>query len=275
MVPVLRHRAGWAGDSPVPWARLAATTPPRTQGAAQDADSEVSPGRCWGARCVPLPALFPVPLPAPLGWPTGDTGTVVSSLLSLSLFPTAVALHLVGCTHISRYPPMPLWGCLPPTLPWGGLAERFPGWGVQVSSVALGQMCPLTSQEWLSILGGVCGVNPPSPVVLGMLHPWWGQLGTRCQRGLGGSIPGAHLQGKGNENFRGGGWSWGVEGGVQGWGGSLTPRDVLMGDSLKRTRRHSSGHTACSSAGLICSSCCPVSTPRHRTVLGTDRWTDR
>lgn len=54
------------------------------------------------------------------------------------------------------------------------------------------------------------------------------------------------------------------------WGGAgslLTPSDVLMGESLKRTLRHSSGHTARSSSGRICSSCCPLSTPRHLTVL--------
>lgn len=50
--------------------------------------------------------------------------------------------------------------------------------------------------------------------------------------------------------------------------GVLTPRDVLIGDSLKRTLRHSSGQTPRSSSGLICSRSCPRSTPRVRTVLG-------
>lgn len=54
--------------------------------------------------------------------------------------------------------------------------------------------------------------------------------------------------------------------GVRGWE-SLTPREVLMGDSLKRTLRHSSGQTSRSSSGLICSSSWPGSTPRVRTVL--------
>lgn len=63
-------------------------------------------------------------------------------------------------------------------------------------------------------------------------------------------------------------WWWGI------WGVSLTPRDVLTEESLKRTRRHSSGHTARSSAELICSNWYPVSTPRHRTVLRTDRRMD-
>lgn len=58
--------------------------------------------------------------------------------------------------------------------------------------------------------------------------------------------------------------------GARDWG-TLTPRDILTEESLKRTRRHSSGQMACSSIGLICSSWCPVSTPRHRTVLRTDR----
>lgn len=55
--------------------------------------------------------------------------------------------------------------------------------------------------------------------------------------------------------------------GVRGWG-PLTPRDVLMGDSLKRTLRHSSGQTPRSSAGLICSSSWPGRTPSVLTVLG-------
>ena len=44
---------------------------------------------------------------------------------------------------------------------------------------------------------------------------------------------------------------------------------------MKRTLLHSSGHTARSSAAVICSSCCPLSTPRQRTVLwdgGGVRW---
>lgn len=57
--------------------------------------------------------------------------------------------------------------------------------------------------------------------------------------------------------------------------GGRTPRDVLTEESLKRTRRHSSGQTACSSSGVICSSWWPDSTPRHLTVLGTDRQTVR
>lgn len=100
-----------------------------------------------------------------------------------------------------------------------------------------------------------------------------GQPGAEEESGAGGPSPpeaswaGEGAQGQGSlspgdgEGPKAPRWVGGT-----GWG-SLTPRDVLMGDSLKRTLLHSSGQTPRSSSGLICSSSCPCSTPKLRTVL--------
>lgn len=136
---------------------------PGTQGAAQDGDLEVSLGHCWGGHTV-SPSL-------PLwGGPQVTQGLGIPPCYH-SLFSTAVTLHLVGCTHVSQYPPPP--GLPAPHFTMGGSARASPWVGVPKT--------PLAQQGGPSVISGFeAGVSSNPPGVA--LHPGgarWGLWGER------------------------------------------------------------------------------------------------
>lgn len=235
-----------------------------------------------GVTPSPTPCWAEVERGGGVGQGCGPPISTQSPVLSFSLFSTAAAQPCRARASLSRCMAPPGGYPASPRLLQSTSSRGSPWWPPSSfpPPVLLGGMGALRGREPPAARPPQsCRAAPPGRSVLGWQQedvgdgvgvvPGAQSLGLICREGRTSMERGARgSQPCSLKTPTGGGVT------VRGLGGR-TPRDVLTEESLKRTRRHSSGQTARSSSGVICSSWWPDSTPRHLTVLGTDRQTVR